>query len=519
MRKSSLLLSLMLAGLMSFAQVIDSLKSVLPLREGKERLDVLLELSYEYLYINPEIASVYAMQVYEIADEQQDTIRLMRAFQRLGIAYRRLGKTDSAIQVLQKLQVMAEAKHDTVKLVSALNLTGIALLHLGSYDQSLKNHFHSLVLAEKTRDSVNVASNLNNIGIVYYKLKDYSKAIVYFRRCLSLGVLRGNVEFQHQLNLNISASYAYLENYNQALDYVNVVIKQCPDKCSAPTMIMTDFNLGVIHFGMKRFDKAEKFFLQSYERAKKYIDARLQMDNLIYLAQIAIHRNLPANAITFLTQSEKLIDEGTELNLEKIKVYNEFFRAYRLLNDFTNVAVYQQKYIDLKERVYDEELTNNLMKVEAEYMEKENLEKIKAQSEVLTLRQEVIDRQRWVNVLSVLVILSLVIILINVFQQNRQRRLINDKLELKVKERTKELEAQQIELAGACRERDLLINRTALEISESVATIKGLYNLGRNEHNEKDQWLLGGVEKISRNLNSTLTALKSSKSEDTRLSR
>lgn len=56
--------------------------------------------------------------------------------------------------------------------------------------------------------------------------------------------------------------------------------------------------------------------------------------------------------------------------------------------------------------------------------------------------------------------------------------MINEVLSEKVRERTKTLEISRNELLTSFRERDLLIERTATDLKELNATIKGLCEIG-----------------------------------------
>ncbi len=57
----------------------------------------------------------------------------------------------------------------------------------------------------------------------------------------------------------------------------------------------------------------------------------------------------------------------------------------------------KSKYISLKDSVFNDELTKNLMKAEAEYQERENRSRIESQNKILALNEEVMYRQKIVN--------------------------------------------------------------------------------------------------------------------------
>ena len=87
---------------------------------------------------------------------------------------------------------------------------------------------------------------------------------------------------------------------------------------------------------------------------------------------------------------------------------------YIKVKNHERTAFYQQKYIQLKDSVYSEELTINLMKIEADYQERENRAKIEAQGQVLQLKEEIIKRQQILNIVvsfSILVLIAFTIVL------------------------------------------------------------------------------------------------------------
>lgn len=137
--------------------------------------------------------------------------------------------------------------------------------------------------------------------------------------------------------------------------------------------------------------------------------------------------------------------------------------------------MYQANYIALKDSIYSEELTNNLMRIESERLEKENLRKLEAQNEILVLNQYIIDRQKTINRLSLLVILiaaGLVIVLYRTYQQKKR---INAFLDGKIGERTRELYMSNEQLSKAFYERDLMLHHADTTYKTLATRIEGLY--------------------------------------------
>ena len=175
----------------------------------------------------------------------------------------------------------------------------------------------------------------------------------------------------------------------------------------------------------------------------------------------------------YLLEAEEIIKSDTRYttrtggNIFSIQIYIEKIKTIRKL------SFYQEKYIDFSDSLFNEEVTNNLMKAEAAYIERENQARIESQNKILAFKrggdlpaknsQCVI----WRN--SFLVLILSVILAKN----NRQKQHRNKLLDERVRERTKEFEMNRDALHRAWQERDALISKASSDIQSSIATLKG----------------------------------------------
>jgi hypothetical protein len=113
---------------------------------------------------------------------------------------------------------------------------------------------------------------------------------------------------------------------------------------------------------------------------------RYQLDNIIILSEIYLQKNQLAFAEKYLQEALLVIAKDEHFNLELIGIYSQFFTLYSRSKNFEKVAYYQDKYIALKDSIFTNKLTNNLMRLEAEHLEKENQIKIGFQNRMLLLK-------------------------------------------------------------------------------------------------------------------------------------
>ena len=472
--KSIGILVLMLSSFAVHAQKIDSLKSLLSASSGTAKYDILFALAYEYSDVNDSLSLIYTDELYSLAHQMGDSSRIVKAGRIKAGQLRRLERLDEAIDVALNVLQIARRHNNLIEIKLLLNSLALSHTLMAEYDKALKYNFESLIAREAEGSKQEISIALNNIGLIYYKLKDYNKSIEYYTRSL---VLKKEADDQHDLDrllINIGLSYNYLENYSEGKKYFEKALSICVDDCSYLIKLESQHGLGVSYFfGTANYTEALIHFQRSFEVAKKIDNARFQAENLIYMARIHTKNGDYAMASKMLLESERL-SSAKGYNLLLIETYIHFSKLYNEVNDFKNEALYQAKYISLKDSIYNDDLIKNLTRVQSEYEERENLKTIAEKDEVLKLKEEVISRQRqqYIFVIAItLLILSLAVALMWAGKlQRKANRLLADSranLAKKVEERTAELLRVNIEL-------DNFIYKTSHDIRGPLATFKGL---------------------------------------------
>lgn len=469
------------------AQKIDSLKSLLTGETGAKRVEILRALAYEYVDVNNEMAKQVGFEAFLLASNLRDSTLIVKAGLVFASPLRRLGLVDSAIQIYSTLIPMARDHKLTTDLMLLLNSLGLSYLVSAQYDKALQAFFESLEMRKRSGTPIEIERVLSNIGNVYYKLKDYDAALIYYYQCLAAKNRRNDRAELNQLYSNIAHAYSYKNDLVTARYYVDKSIDGCrKENCPSELKMATAFCLGFIYYNSNNFKDAEIQFFKSYRLAKNNKNARFQLDNIDLLSQIHLKRDNIDEAIEYLKEAEELIRNGAPYNLELIKIYNRLCETYRRKDDFRKVAFYQAKYIQLKDSIYNEELTTNLMKISADYVTRENKMRIASQEQVLMLNKKVMNNQKLLNVFFGCMAVMAMLLVVLLFKSNKQKRMINKVLDEKVKQRTRQLEENQNALLRASEEKKIIIERTSLDMKSSLASIKGLCHVALHEVSDPD---------------------------------
>ena len=472
--KSIGILVLTLSSFAVHAQKIDSLKSLLGASSGITKYDILFALAYEYSDVNDSLSLIYTDELYSLAHQMGDSSRIVKAGRIKAGQLRRLERLDEAIDVALNVLQIARRHNNLIEIKLLLNSLALSHTLMAEYDKALKYNFESLIAREAEGSKQEISIALNNIGLIYYKLKDYNKSIEYYTRSL---VLKKEADDQHDLDrllINIGLSYNYLGNYSEGKKYFEKALSICMDNCSYLIKLESQHGLGVSYFfGTANYTEALIHFQRSFEVAKKIDNARFQAENLIYMARIHTKNKDYAMASKMLLESQRL-SSAKGYNLLLIETYIHFSKLYNEVNDFKNEALYQAKYISLKDSIYNDDLIKNLTRVQSEYEERENLKTIAEKDEVLKLKEEVISRQRqqYIFVFAItLLILSLAVALMwaGKLQRKANRLLADSRANL-----AKKVEERTAELLRVNKELDNFIYKTSHDIRGPLATFKGL---------------------------------------------
>jgi signal transduction histidine kinase len=508
-------------------QRIDSIETVLEERTGIDRYEPLVELTREYFNADYAKAIRYMEEAHTIVVANGDSVKIVYTGRIIGQLYNRMDRPKEALEILLKSLPIAERNNHRNERKTILNNLALAYTILAEYDKALDINFKTLVLREEDDDKeINVS--LNNIGLVYFKLRNYPKALEYYERALKLVEESPDRSFLDRQLINIGLCYNQMQNYSEALKYFQRAFDACQNNCHEQVKIEGEFGLGVAQFGLNNFDEAEKHFRLSKKTAETIHNNRFQVENLVYLAKIAIAKKESDNARSSLLEAESLADSAGYKQL-LIDTYRQFSILYNQLKDFENASTYQMKYIHLKDSLISEELVKNVAKIQTNFEERENIATIK-------LKEDALIRQRNLNlaigVIALLTaLLGFVLYRSNVVTrkvnsalsdakgiietQNIRLQNINRELDGKVKEKTADLLKANDELDRANKalshvndELDNFIYKTSHDIRGPLASLKGICSVALMD--VKDPLALDYLNKLdvsSGRLNVILTRL------------
>ena len=512
---------------------LDSLQHALGSAKGDERYEVLYELFNLWKASDFPKALSYAEDYKEQATSQGDSVKMVIGGRMVAYSFMNLGRNEEAARALTYSLGIANrnlVNHPELKLHKKflLNNAGVSHMLLGQYDKALKYHFESLVIREEEGDQQGIRNATNNIGLVFYNLRDFDRAIQYYLKAVDLSREIGDESNIELIYVNLGLSYMELDNADEAMKLFNKALDRCDGACNDVVMKGLWCGLGQSYLANKDYAKAKEFLKKSLVNSRKQNDQLYIAENLTFLSQAEFGEKNEIEAINYLKEAQKYAEASNNVKL-KLIIYKDF--ASHLANKklFEESASYLNKYISLKDSVFTEQVAKNMATVQTDYAERENLKTIAEKDQVLLLKEEIISRQQRQNVFIVLIaVLVLALAGVSLYFSRRQQRInselsgakskieeqnlqlsgYNKELEVKVEERTKDLNLSNQSLKKVNAELDNFIYKTSHDIRGPLATLRGMCNLAMVD--VKDEMALSYLKKMdftADRLNTILTRL------------
>lgn len=331
-------------------QQTDSLKTILSKTNGKQKVDLLAEISKQYEKIQPDSGIIYALKSKTLADQLDYKLGTAVSLLRLGGNYSNKTDFTNALKYLNESLSLSKELKDSVIISDCLNRIGRVYFDRSNYRESLQFYFQSLAISEKIKYKAGIATTYNGIGIVYDATGDNENALNYHLKALRIKEEIGDLrDISYSLN-NIGGIYDNLARFDEALDYYkrSLAIKE---RLHDKRGIGISFNnIGLIFFRKSNFNEARKYFSRSLKIKEEIGDRNGISNTLIYFGDLEKAKNNYADALTNY-QKSLVIKEGFGDRRGIANIYLNIGSVYTLSKKYSDAEYYLKKGIKLSREV------------------------------------------------------------------------------------------------------------------------------------------------------------------------
>ncbi|MEW6982544.1 diguanylate cyclase [Colwelliaceae bacterium 6471] len=378
---------------------------------------------------------------------QGEQRKIGQAYRQLGLTYRYQSNYRRALEhIYQALQIFQQldSKKD---ISSAYNSVGVVQDKMGLYEEAAEAHQKALEIDYALGDVSGIASALYNIGAIRQSMGDYDVALKYFNDALKIDTESGDIKNIAYSNNKIGYLLSSMGDHAKARIHINKALELFRQLQAPRDIDWALSTLAKLELNVGNYDEANRLINGVIERAitKKYHS--LLVNAYLIAAELAYQQQNFSAALAHVeagTEQAKLNNELAqealfgELRMKVHVAKGSLEQAFE--------ALQHQKVLDRK--IFNEKRADSIAKVQAqtEFIRRDHQIELLKKAEALqqaNAERQLLSRKFWI---AGIITFSLIAFLI--YGRLLQRR-INSKLSQQVKDRTKELQKRNRELAVA----------------------------------------------------------------------
>ncbi len=362
-----------------------------------------------------------------------DTAGIAASYSFLGLNYSYLGDYTKALDCIQKSIVLRQKINDKRGLANSFLSQYKILYVMKEWQRALESEFKSLALCSEIKDEQCVSGRYTNIGELYQKLGEYEKAIDYHFKALAISRRIGIRDREAQVLNNIAKTYLNLHQEKKSFLYIDSSLMIRKTINDLEGMAESYLTLANAHYQTGNYAK-------SIETARQ---------------SLAIAEHIKMSSI------------GQDL-------YQLLSNDYVKLNDYKNAFQNFNKYIVIRDSIYNIETSKELTKKQLnfEFSQQQKMQDLMQEKKNVVTDKE-IQRQKYIRNGLFIGLALVALILFLVFRAFNQKKRSNEKLNLintMLKEQKQQLQLQNTQIEYQHK----LIEIKNKEITDSIFYAKNI---------------------------------------------
>ncbi len=451
---------------------IDSLQSLLPHLQNKQKVEVLHDLTIALWLDSPDKAKQYAKRAMSISVALED-VRLQSISLRLiGGVQIYQGEYELSLIYTRKSLQLASQINDSVLISNSINNIGYNYYNLGSYSEALENFLRALNIKRKFKHDYALGNVINNVGLVYLKLNDYTTAREYFNEALEVGNRMNDHNTRIYASNNIGFTYLQQNDFHKAEKHFRQsteIAKTVNNKNWEATAYS---GLGQTYFKREMMDESMKEFKTSLSLRNQIGDLKGISEIYYYLSKMYALKSKLDSAMYFINISQSIAEkvDTKDRLLENFELYKELYIQQK---QYDSALLYQSLYVELRERQFDENSARSIAGIQLKIKEEETLKELAIKD--IQLAQKTFQA----NFLIALAIFILLITLVLFWFYKTQKQLSRNLTikNLKISHQRDEIIRKNDELSNLNIEKNNLISIVAHDLKSPLNNIRGLISI------------------------------------------
>jgi serine phosphatase RsbU (regulator of sigma subunit) len=350
------------------------------------------------------------------------------------ILYRK-GKYEESMDCLKTALMIAQHINDSVIISTSLNNLGNASAYQGDHVKALEYYMRGLAVEEKIKVQNNLHWYYSNMGNIYNEQKNYAKALEFSLKAIKV---EEKIKDKHALSVtlsNIGGIYSSIEKNDSALFYYIRSLQLSEEIKDTFSICLSLSNSAMMYSKLKRYGSAYEFATRGYKIAK----SKGLKDIIIYcvktLGDVDLALKKYDSAEKYFLQVEAM---ATEIHAKLLisDGYLSLSNFYNEKQDHKKAYAYYKLYSETKDTLLNEGnsklITEMNTKYTTEKKEKE-IELLKKNEDIqaleLSKKKNELERQQTVSISVFVGFILLMIVAVLMYSRFRLKKKANEQLQ------------------------------------------------------------------------------------------
>lgn len=443
-KNSILLVSLLLlCATQVNAQTNPSIDSLLKVAskpsDDKVLVDILNQLSFNYLNYDTRKSNEYAMRAFALSEKINYPHGKITAMTAQAAFNNNQGKYADALVKLKNALQLAEETQDEPATAKCYYYIADVYSTLKDNEKAINNYEKALQMYEKSKDIQNCINTLNRIANRNMDIGNANNDTSYFFKAITIYNQASLLATRSHADKKIISSFVNLADaYNllgkvtnhkiyffQSLDNSLRGLKLSRQTKNVSMEALNNLNIGETYELLGKPFQAIHFYQEALQRYAKLGDKNWQQNTYTYIAkaQFAL-KNYNQAVANLLKSNEFSVKQGNASFLrDNYELLSEIYAAKK---DFERSLEYHRLYSHYKDSLINENTAQNILRLQTDLeFEKQNreIELLKKNTEI---QEQKIRNQTIQQYLLILVIIVIFIFLIIIYYRYREKHKVQE---------------------------------------------------------------------------------------------
>ena len=298
------------------------------------------------------------------------------------------GQDDSATYVSGTAIKYARISKDTSLIISAYLTTSRAYSSSSQYTKAIEYCLMAQKYAEHKKSTKFQIKINHDLGYIYSNMHLNAKAITYYKNGLKLSEEAKDTFNYANISARLGGEFNITHQYDSALKYNQQSLKFFTLLKHKRGIGVSLVNLASNYKGLELYDKAIQTSLEAIKIRTELGDNYALTILKSGLAACYSKQHDYKNALKAAKEAEILCKEQNDLSLS-LEVYNQLYVIYYNTNDYENGIKYANKYITLKDSIFEASNVQSLTELQTKY----ETDKKEREIELLQLEKKSADEK------------------------------------------------------------------------------------------------------------------------------